>query len=144
MSQIVIDIPGAYLSNAAVAAALAKLTLALGGHSSAPAPASVQADARIAANDKPAAVSPGEEKFNSWVNTLETRIGVKAVCTGLLKAGAAGLTIEKVRELFPSSTTNRQVAGTLTALIFRCPQKCGFSPVVKDGDSYRWVGFPQA
>ncbi len=155
MPQIVIEIPIDALSRLAVAHALAELTLALGGHAvetplHVAAPVKVANDARlvptspVADDDKPVEVLPDEQKFNRWVDTLETSTEVKAVCTSLQEAGPQGLSIEQVREKFPSGTTNRRVAGVLTALIFRCPQRCGFSPVVKVGDSYRWVGFPTA
>ena len=145
MSQIVIDIPVAFLSKSGVATALGDLMLALGGH---PAETPFHVAAPVVFTDahveKPFAVSRCEEKFNLWVNSLETHAMVKAVCAGLQDAGPQGRTIEQIREVFPAGTTNRRVAGVLTALIYRCPQKCGFAPVVKDGDSYRWVGFPQA
>lgn len=156
MSQIEIEIPLDALRRPNVARALADLALALGGHAVASphvaAPALMASDARLletvpaANNDNSASASVvPEEVFSQWIDTLQDPASLKALFKDLQDAGTTGLPIEKVREKFPTGTTNRQVAGAITGVIVRCQQKCNFpAPIVKEGDSYRWRGFPKA
>ncbi len=144
MSEIVIQIPGVFLANAKVVAALADLTFALGGHSSAPAPAAVQADARIAANSD-VGTDPRETQFFAQIDQLGELYG--RYYRSVKAAGSKGLSVAEARKVLPELDSKRpKVLAAITGYSGRwCRHFLGInSPVEKTADGQRWIGWPEA